>query len=190
MNAKPVVVEQSSATPPEPAAKPKHPAKTSPAAALGKALAQTDQEARRKAAAILEVLAGVRKPADAAQALGITPMRYYLLEMRAIQGLVNGCEPAKLGPKVSPDREAQRLRKQVGTLERECARYAALARVAQRAVNLSPPPADKKTVAGKKGRRRKPPVRAVRILARVKTSLGNPAAPAEPAPEPQVAAVP
>jgi hypothetical protein len=187
MNAKPAVAEQNSATPPAPAAKPKNPAKPSPTVSFNKALAQTDQEARRKAAAILEVLAGVRKPSDAAQALGITPMRYYLLEMRAIQGLVKACEPAKLGPKVSPDREAQRLRRQVATLERECARYAALARVAQRAVNLSPPPADKKTVAGKKGCRHKPPVRAVKLLARVKASLDSTAATVQPASEPQVA---
>jgi hypothetical protein len=187
MNAKPSLVEQNSATQPVPIAKPKNPAKPSPTVSFGKALAQTDQDARRKAAAILEVLAGARKPSDAAQALGITVMRYYLLEMRAIQGLVKACEPAKLGPKVSPDREAQCLRRQVATLERECARYAALARVAQRAVNLLPPPADKKTVAGKKVRRNKPPVRAVKLLARVRASLASTAATVQPASAPQVA---
>jgi hypothetical protein len=190
MNAKPSVAEPNVATPPAPAAKSKKPAKSSPTAAFGKALAQTGQEARRKAAAILEVLAGVRKPSDAAQALGITPMRYYLLEMRAIQGLVKACEPAKVGPKASPDREAQRLRRLVATLERECARYASLARVAQRAVNLLPPPADKKTAAGKRVRRQKPPVRAVKMLARVKASLDSPAGEAQPAPTPQVAVTP
>jgi hypothetical protein len=165
------------------------PAKPSHAASFDKALAQTDREARRNAAAILEVLAGARKPSDAAQALGITPMRYYLLEMRAIQGLVKACEPPKLGPKGSPDREVQHLHKQVAKLERDCARYAALARVAQRAVNLSPPPASHKLAAGKKGRRHKPPVRAVKLLARLKSSLQE-SAPAG-APElsaPQVAA--
>jgi hypothetical protein len=164
-------VEQNSGTRPAPADKPVRLAKPSQAVSFDKVLAQTDREARRKAAAILEVLAGARKPSDAAQALGITPMRYYLLEMRAIQGLVKACEPLKLGPKVSPEREAEHLQKQVVTLERECARYAALARVAQRAVNLSPPPASKKPVAGKKVRRHKPPVRAVKLLARLKASL-------------------
>jgi hypothetical protein len=158
-------------TRPAPAVKPVRPAKPSQAVSFDKALAQTDREARRKAAAILEVLAGARKPSDAAQALGITPMRYYLLEMRAIQGLVKACEPLKLGPKVSPEREAEHLQKQVVTLERECARYAALARVSQRAVNLSPPPVKSKTATGKKVRRHKPPVRAVKLLARLKTSL-------------------
>jgi hypothetical protein len=185
MSAKPTVTEQN---PPAPAAKTPH--KVKPALSFEKTLANTDREARRKAAAILEVLAGARKPSDAAQALGITPMRYYLLEMRAIQGLVKACEPLKLGPKVSPDKDAQRLRKQVATLERECARYAALARVAQRAVNLLPPPAIKKPAPGKKLRRHKPPVRAFKMLARVKASLENSAAGAQSASEPQVALAP
>jgi hypothetical protein len=191
MNARPALEEQKTVIPSAPEAKPKHPAKSSPMASFNKALAQTGHEARRKAAAILEVLAGARKPSDAAQALGITPMRYYLLELRAIQGLVKACEPVKLGAKVSPERETQRLRKQVTVLERECARYAALARVAQRAVNLSPPPADKKTAGGKKARRSKPPVRAVKILARVKAGLQeNTAAETQVACEPLVASTP
>jgi hypothetical protein len=168
MNAKSTLVEQHTGTRPAPAVKPVRLAKP---VSFDKALAQTDREARRKAAAILEVLAGARKPSDAAQALGITPMRYYLLEMRAIQGLVKACEPLKLGPKVSAERAAEHLQKQVVTLERECARYAALARVSQRAVNLSPPPASHKPVAGKQVRKHKPPVRAVKLLARLKSSL-------------------
>ena len=171
MNAKPVLVEQNSGTRPATAAKPKQPAKLSHTASFNQALAQTEREARRKAAAILEVLAGARKPSDAAQALGITPMRYYLLEMRAIQGLVKACEPPKLGPKGSPDREAHKLRKQVAYLERERARYAALARLSQRAINLSPPPVKLKTATGKKARKSKPPVRAVKLLERLKSSL-------------------
>lgn len=166
-----------------PATKPA--AKLKPAQSFEKTLAGTDREARRKAAAILEVLAGARKPSEAAEALGITPMRYYLLEMRAIQGLVKGCEPLRLGPKVSAEKEAQGLRKQIQALERECARYAALARVAQRAVNLLPPPLTK-TVEGKRGRRRKGPVRAFKLLARVKASLESPGTAAQPAPEREV----
>ena len=171
MNAKPTLVEQNSGTRPAPAVKPVRPAKPSQAVSFDKALAQTDREARRKAAAILEVLAGARKPSEAAQALGITPMRYYMLEMRAIQGLVKACEPPKLGPKGSPDREAHKLRKQVAYLERERARYAALARLSQRAINLSPPPVKSKTASGKKVRKHKPPVRAFELLARLKSSL-------------------
>ena len=191
MNAKLSAAAQNSAPLPAVAARPGRPAKLSKAVSFDKALAQTDREARRKAAAVLEVLAGARKPSEAAQALGITPMRYYLLEMRAIQGLVKGCEPPKLGPKGSPDREAQLLRQQVAKLERESARYAALARVAQRAVNLSPPPANPKPAAGKKARRHKPPVRAVKVLARVQASLQESAAVGtQTASAPQAAATP
>ena len=42
------------------------------------------REAQRFAAAILEVLAGVRTPTDAAAALGISVPRYYLWEQRAL----------------------------------------------------------------------------------------------------------
>ena len=44
-------------------------------------------EAKRAAAVILEVLAGVRTPTAAAAALAIRLPRYYLLEQRAVQGL-------------------------------------------------------------------------------------------------------
>jgi len=191
MNAKLALAEQSSAPPPAAAARPGRPAQLSKVASFDKELAQTDREARRKAAAILEVLAGARKPSEAAQALGIAPMRYYLLEMRAIQGLVKGCELPKLGPKGSPDREARLLRQQVAQLERDRARYAALARVAQRVVHLSPPPANNQPAAGKKGRRHKPQVRAVKLLARVQAGLGEgPPVEAQRAVQPQAAAVP
>jgi hypothetical protein len=42
------------------------------------------REAQRMAAAILEVLAGVRTPTDAASALGIGVPRYYIYEQRAL----------------------------------------------------------------------------------------------------------
>ena len=47
-----------------------------------------DEGAKRSAAVILEVLAGLRTPTEASQALGITPMRYYVLERRAMEGMV------------------------------------------------------------------------------------------------------
>src|SRR4051794_22583 len=56
------------------------------------AFAQASPEARRVAAAILEVLAGVQTPGEAATGLGISLPRYYQLEMRAVAGLVVACE--------------------------------------------------------------------------------------------------
>ena len=75
MNTKLSAAAQNSAPLPAVAAPAGRPAKLSKAVSFDKALAQTDHEARRKAAAVLEVLAGARKPSEAAQALGITPMR-------------------------------------------------------------------------------------------------------------------
>src|ERR1700724_3465712 len=54
-------------------------------------------QARRQAAAILEVLAGMRTPNQAAQALGLTPQRYYLLEERALHAILAACEPRSIG---------------------------------------------------------------------------------------------
>src|SRR5262245_30685610 len=54
-------------------------------------------EARRLAAAILEVLAGARTPTQAAQALGLSLPRYYLLESRALHGILVACERRSVG---------------------------------------------------------------------------------------------
>src|SRR5260370_40572180 len=47
-------------------------------------------EAKRLAAAILEVLAGARTPTEAAQVLALSLPRYYLLEARALHGIGPG----------------------------------------------------------------------------------------------------
>ena len=68
-------------------------------------LAGTLQESRRQAAAILEVLAGVGTPTDAAKALSLSLVSYYKLEARALRGLVLGCQPVGRGPRPSPEVE-------------------------------------------------------------------------------------
>lgn len=149
-------------------------------------LSQSEREARRRAAAVLEVLAGSRSPTDAARALGVTPNRYYLLELRAVQGLVRGCGTED-GRRRPLEQETGRLRKQVAKLERECARYAALARIARQAVALSPPAASAsgKTADGKRKRRR-PQLRALKLAARLAPAAAenNPATPASAPPSP------
>lgn len=132
-------------------------------------------EARRAAAVILEVLAGVRTPATAATALEIRLPRYYLLEERAIQGLISACEPRPRGRTVSTDRRLVRLERELAASQRELARHQALARNTQRAFGLAPPPSPsgtkprgaKEPSPGSKRRRRKPsvrPLRAARLL--------------------------
>ena len=136
------------------------------------------REAKRKAAVILEVLAGARGPGDAAQALGVSANRYYLLESRALQGLVAACEPRPKGPGVSPEKELAKVRRKADRLEQDVARYQALARVTQRAVGVRPPALTKKVKGGKRRKRRKPTVRALKAAEGFKRETE--AAPASP----------
>jgi hypothetical protein len=144
--------------------------------ALRPGTSEVGVEAKRLAAVILEVLAGVRTPTGAATALGIRLPRYYLWEERAVQGLVAACEPRPRGRTVSPDRQLASLERDLAVARRELARHQALARTAQRALGLpAPAEAHPSGAAGGKGkgksrdapsgarpRRRQPTVRALR----------------------------
>ncbi len=127
------------------------------------------KEAKRRAAAILEVLAGIRTPPDAAEVLGVTVPRYYVLEQRGLDALVAACEPRTQGPGPSPERELAQLRKELARSQRDCARQQALVRLAQRTVGLAAPPTDSAKAAGKNGKRkpRRPVVRALKVAARL-----------------------
>src|SRR5262245_13427055 len=107
--------------------------------------------ASRVAACVLEVLAGVRTPAEAAGELAVSLPRYYQMEQRALQGLVRGCEPPPRGRVASPEGELARLR-------RECERQQALVRLARQAAGLASPaakPGKGAEAAGTKRRRRR-----------------------------------
>jgi hypothetical protein len=134
------------------------------------------KDARRIAAAVLEVMAGIRTPTDAAAALAISMPRYYILEKRALEGLICACEPRPKGPGHRPDKEVARLRLEVARLEHDAARSQALARAAQRTIGLAPPvkPVPRKAdAAGKKHRRRRPVVRALKVIDRLKVQEGD-----------------
>jgi len=119
--------------------------------------------AQRQAAAILEVLAGVRTPSQAAEALGVSLPRYFQVETRAMQGLVAACAPRPRGPGRSADRELTVLRRQHERLRQELSRQQTLVRLAQRTIGLAPPRAPVNQPGGKdKKRRRRPVVRALR----------------------------
>jgi hypothetical protein len=118
-------------------------------------------DANRVAIAILEVLAGVRSPIEAAEALEISVPRYYQLETRALDAMVSACEPRPKGRQRSAEGQIASLQREVDRAQRECARQQALARVAQRSVGLKalPPAASK----GDKGRKkRRPTIRALK----------------------------
>lgn len=130
-------------------------------------------QARRQAATILEVLAGVRRPCEAAQVLEISLPRYYQLEQRALAGLVMACEPAPRGPRMDLTRRIAALEREKGRLQRECDRQHALVRATQRSLGLTlpvpskPPAADKEAAAsssGKRRRHRRPSVRALKAV--------------------------
>jgi hypothetical protein len=134
------------------------------------------RDARRTAAAILEVLAGVRTPTEAAVVLGMSVPRYYLWEQRALTALVAGCEPRPPGQTTSLRHQVVKLQKEVARLKQECARQQALVRATQRTIGLTPPPAKttekvggkttgKATGKGKKPRQRRPAVRALKAVA-------------------------
>jgi hypothetical protein len=125
---------------------------------LGK---DASREAQKLAAAILEVLAGVRTPAQAAEALGLSLPRYFQVESRAMHALVASCEARPHGRTPSPDQELAGLRRQHERLQRELARQQTLVRMAQRTIGLAPPPAPSVRPAPGKKKRRRPVVRAL-----------------------------
>jgi len=151
------------------------------------------QEARRTAAAVLEVLAGMRTPSEAAQVLSVSVPRYYALEQRAVASLVAGCEPHPRGAAKGPQQRIAELERDVQRLRQQCDRQRALARAVQRTVGLRLPAGSAATAkdtanrpspsaSGKKRRQRRPAVRALKAAQTLRQTQSE-----EPAPESIVA---
>lgn len=120
-----------------------------------------------RAAVILDVLAGVCTPAEAAQMASISLPRYYLLESRLLVALVNACEDRPRGHRPGPEQETAALKREVNRLKQDCARKQSLLRVVQRTMGLSLP--EPKRLCAKRGqRRRRPVVRALRAAAQLR----------------------
>ena len=134
------------------------------------------RDAQRFAAVILEVLAGVRTPTNAASVLGVSVPRYYLWEQRALEGMVAGCEPRPVGRAAGERHQLAVLQKEVARLTQDCARQQALVRASQRTLGLGPPSPPKTAVkasgkaAGKKARKRRPVVRALKAAATLRVA--------------------
>ena len=137
--------------------------------------AEASPEAKRVAAAVLEVLAGTRGPSEAAIALGISLPRYYQLEGRALTGLLAACEPRRGGRGRRGGTELTALRQECDRLRHECARQQALVRAAQRSVGLPPPapPPPRPVEGGRKRRRRRPKARALKVVALLRETAGT-----------------
>jgi hypothetical protein len=126
---------------------------------------------------VLEVLGGLRTPADGSVALGISIQRYYLLETRALQGLVSALDAKlKRGRRASPEGEVTRLKAERDRLERELRRTQALVRLTQRTIGLAPPAKAPPKEKGKRKGRHRPTVRARKLAMalRVEGSTLNP----------------
>lgn len=140
-----------------------------------------DEGAKRNAALILEVLAGLRTPTEASEALGVSAMRYYVLERRALEGMVQALMPRPKGKRRRPEDALQEAGREKVRLQREMGRLQALVRAAQRTMGLPPPPSREKG-KGEKRRRRRPQVRAVKAMALLRASAPE-SGPAAAAPE-------
>jgi hypothetical protein len=143
------------------------------------------QEARRTAAAILEVLAGMRTPSEAAHALSVSVPRYYALEQRAVTSLVAGCEPHLRGPAKSPQQRIAELQREVQRLRQQCDRQRALTRAVQRTVGLPMPAPSVATGKGKANRpspspsgKKRPTVRALKAAQALRDTSPEESAPA------------
>jgi hypothetical protein len=117
------------------------------------------------AVVILEVLAGMRSPMEAAALLGVGPPRYYQLETRALQGLVLALEPRPKGKQPSLEGRIAQLERSLEEARRECMRQQALVRAAQRSIGIKAPPVSEGKPAEKDRRghrKRRPTVRALK----------------------------
>jgi hypothetical protein len=117
-------------------------------------------EAKKTACAILEVLSGLKGPTEAIQELSISLPRYYILEGRAVEGLVKAMEPRQKGKRSwSLETRIEALERERDDLKRELGRTRTLLRLARRAAGLS----DDQDGSLKKGKRKTN--RARRVLA-------------------------
>lgn len=151
---------------------------------------EASEPARKIAVCVLEVMAGIKTALEASKDLGVSANQYYVYETRAIGAMVKALEPRARGPKVRPEAELERLRRELKAARSDMMRYQSLWRTSQRAIGLSPakdpaPSKDKKggkgVPAGKVRRVRRRSARVTRTIA----ALSG----ASPAGEPTVAAV-
>jgi hypothetical protein len=125
---------------------------------------QGSETARKLGVVVLEVLSGVKTPTEASAAAEVSLPRYYALETRALQGLVGALEPRAKGRQRSVASELVALQKEKMRLERELGRSRALVRATQRTMGIVSKPLPK----GR--RRRRPTVRALKVVATLRST--------------------
>lgn len=138
--------------------------------------------AKKQAALILEVLSGGRGTVQAAAMIGVSLSRYYVLENRAVQGLVHGLEPRPKGKQRSPESQIASLQRDNGRLTRELARAQALVRASQRAMGVRERKREVTVAAGKRRRRQRRSDRAERVVSLLRRETVSEQTPSGPAP--------
>jgi hypothetical protein len=118
--------------------------------------------------------------------------RYYILETRALQGLISALEPRAKGRQRRPEAEISALKKERDQLQREVHRSQALVRASQRALGIPPTSKqdDKGKLPGTGRRKRRAQVRAIRTVRALRKGLEAAPSPAmaEPSNEEKAAA--
>ena len=152
-------------------------------------------EAKRQAAVILEVLSGLRRTEDGSVAMKVALPRYYVLETRALQGMISALEPRPKGRQRRPEDEIAALARERDRLQRELGRAQSLVRASQRALGIPQPPKDddksKLGANGTGGRRKKrrAAVRALRTVRALRKGLADAPGADEPSREEKATAV-
>lgn len=114
------------------------------------------REAKRITTVLLEVLSGERGPQEGCAALGISLSRYYVLETRALQGMIAALEPRPKGRQKRPEDTVRELERERSRLRQELARSQALLRAGQRSMGLpSSRPAGRGKLGQATGRRKR-----------------------------------
>ena len=143
----------------------------------------SELQTRRRAAAVLEVLGGAKGPAEAAEGLGIALPSYYLLEARALEGLVSACEPKPRGRAAAGEGKTfQALKRENERLRHDLTRTQALTRAVQRAAGMQTKEDEKLKEAPVRRRRRATAraLRAARELLPEASESPRPSLPASP----------
>jgi hypothetical protein len=139
-------------------------------------------QAKRQAAVILEVVSGTRGAQEGSEVLGISSMRYYQLEERALQGMVTALEPRAKGPRVpSPEETLRRVEKERERMKREVGRLQTLLRMVRKSVHLQEPRSVRGVGTTMSGKKAKKPLRRVEKLLERLRPTAEPLAAAEAA---------
>jgi len=130
------------------------------------------QAARAAAAIVLESVTGLCSVEEASARLAVAVPRYYVLETRALQGLIGALEPRARGRPLSEASKLAALTKENARLSRELRRYQALHRAATRAMGVAPLASTPVHNGGKRRRRRRQ-ARAERVIAILRRGEGE-----------------